>query len=57
MERGTKDEQVQNFTVGIDLQTHRRLKIQAVDERRPMSVIVREALRFYLDLYGATKPE
>lgn len=43
-------DEVQAFTVYIDQRTHHRLKIQAADERRPMAVIVREAIRNYVDL-------
>lgn len=49
----TREDDSQNFTVNLDRQTHRRLKIQATDERRAMSVIVREAIRNYIDLAQA----
>lgn len=40
----------QNFTVNLDLETHRRLKIQSAEERRPMVDIIRDSVRNYLDL-------
>lgn len=43
-------EGVQNFTVALDLKTHERLKIQSAKERRPMTSIIHDAVRNYLDL-------
>lgn len=42
----------QNFTVNLDQSTHRRLKLQAVEERRPMTDIIRDAVRTYLDVFA-----
>jgi hypothetical protein len=47
----------QNFTVCLDFATWKKLKIQAADERRPMSVIVRESIRNYIDLASASNGE
>lgn len=41
----------QAFTVELDLQTYRRLKLAALDERRPMSKVVRDAIRNWCDLH------
>lgn len=46
----TQEQQAQAFTVHVDLATYRRLKLQALEERRPMSRIIRESIRNYLDL-------
>lgn len=48
----TKTEAKQPFTVYLDRETHRRLKLQAFDERRPMIEIIRDSVRNYLDLAG-----
>lgn len=49
----TKTKDVQAFTAMLDRKDYRRLKFQAVDEQRPMSEIIRDAVRNYLDLVGA----
>lgn len=46
-------EEVQAFTAMLDRKTYRRLKLQSVDERRPMSEIIRDSVRNYLDLAQA----
>lgn len=57
METETLRKEGQNFTVNLDTATHRRLKIQAVEERRPMAEVVRDAVKTYLDVFaeGAAK--
>lgn len=50
MGHALKEDPRQNFTVALDRATHRRLKIQAAEERRPMTSIIHDAVRNYLDL-------
>lgn len=52
METETLHREGQNFTVNLDTATHKRLKLQAVEESRRMSEIVRDAVRTYLDLFA-----
>ena len=43
----------QDFTVRLEFADYRRLKIQALEERRKMVHVLRDALRNYLDLHEA----
>ncbi|MBI2495264.1 MAG: hypothetical protein HYY90_04725 [Candidatus Omnitrophica bacterium] len=42
-------------TLALDDELHRQLKRTAVDRRRPMRVLVEEAIRAYLGLPGKTR--
>lgn len=44
----------QKFTLALADSTYRRLKYRAIDERRSMTAIIRDAVLNYLDLAEAS---
>lgn len=48
-------EDVRAFTIYLTPADHRRLKLQAVEEERPMIAIIRDSLRTYLDVFEPRK--